>query len=208
LSTTNSGFVRIDANGNGKYVLAKQAANDNQIYRDSHNCAPALSHDGATVYVTVKGVNANYAYLLGLDTTNLTTKYSVLLRDPRGGGGFAGVPDDATASPLVGPDGDVFLGVGANPGNGSRGFLLHFSADLQTQKPPSAFGWDYTPAIVPTNIVPSYKGTSPYLLFSKYNNYAGGDGNGINRIALLDPNSTQIDPHPTAPGLVEMREVA
>jgi hypothetical protein len=57
-------------------------------------------------------------------------------------------------------------------------------------------------------MVPSYSGTSSYLLFAKYNNYAGnGDGNGINRIALLDPNATQVDPHPTAGGLVEMREV-
>src|SRR5205807_1001138 len=49
---------------------------------------------------------------------------------------------------------------------------------------------------------------STYLLFGKYNNYASiDDGNGINRLALLDPNATQLDPHPTAPGLVEMREV-
>jgi hypothetical protein len=57
-------------------------------------------------------------------------------------------------------------------------------------------------------MVPSYQGTSSYLIFSKYNNYAGsGDGDGVNKIALLDPNDTQIDPHPSAPGLVEMREV-
>ena len=29
----------------------------------------------------------------------------------------------------------------------------------------------------------------------------------MNRVALLDPNTTQIDPHSSAPGLVEMREV-
>jgi hypothetical protein len=74
---------------------------------------------------------------------------------------------------MVGPDGDVFFGILASPNNGSRGFLLHFSADLQNQKPPSAFGWDYTPAIVPAAMVPSYTGNSAYLLFSKYNNYAG-----------------------------------
>src|SRR5262249_17911104 len=32
-------------------------------------------------------------------------------------------------------------------------------------------------------------------------------GNGINRLALLDPGATQIDPHPNANGLVEMREI-
>jgi hypothetical protein len=84
---------------------------------------------------------------------------------------------------------------------------LHFSGDLATEKAPGAFGWDYTPAIVPASMVPSYAGASPYLIFTKYNNYAIGDGDGVNKIALLDPNTTQIDPHPSANGLVEMREV-
>lgn len=209
LNTTNSGFVRMDYAGNAIYVLAGTAAADNLIYRDSHNCAPALSNDGNTLYVAVKGANAYYAYLLGLDSAALATKYRRLLLDPRNGN-YAGVPDDATASPMVAPDGDVFFGVRGNfnSPDGSRGFTLHLSADLQTQKTPSGFGWDYTGAIVPTNMVPSYTGASPYLLFSKYNNYANsGDGDGINRLALLDPNATQIDPHPSAPGLVEMREV-
>jgi hypothetical protein len=207
LNTTNSGFVRLDSNDNATYVLANVAASDNLAYRDSHNCAPALSNDGSTLYVAVKGTNAYYGYLLGLDSTTLATKYRKLLLDPRNGL-FAGVLDDGTASPMIAPDGDVFFGVGANPNNGSRGFMLHFSADLQTQKAPSGFGWDYTGAIVPTNMVPSYTGTSSYLLFSKYNNYASSvDGNGINRLALLDPNATQIDPHPSANKLVEMREI-
>ena len=46
-------------------------------------------------------------------------------------------------------------------------------------------------------MAPLYTGSSPYLIFAKYNNYVinGADGNGVNRIALLDPNATQIDPH-------------
>jgi hypothetical protein len=206
LNTTNSGFARIDPAGNAIYVLAGLAAADALIYRDSHNCAPALSNDGSTLYVAVKGPDAYYSYLLGLDSTTLATKYKLLLRDPRNGN-FAGVFDNGTASPMIAPDNDVFFGVMANPDNG-RGFMLHLSADLATQKPPSGFGWDYTAAIVPTNMVPSYTGKSPYLLFSKYNNYANsGDGDGINKIALLDPGATQIDPHPGSHGLVEMREV-
>ncbi len=208
LSSTNSGFARITPSGTATYVLAGPAAGDPVIYRDSHNCAPALSNDGGTLYVAVKGPTANYSYLLALDAASLATKYRVLLLDPRNNN-FAGVPDDGTASPTVGPDGDVYFGIYANPNNASRGFLLHFSSDLQTEMPPSGFGWDNTVAIVPTNMVPSYHGNAPYLLFSKYNNYAGtpGDGDGVNRIALLDPSETQIDPHPSAPGLVEMREV-
>jgi hypothetical protein len=207
LNTTNSGFARVDWGGLSSYVLANQAAGDNQMARDSHNCAPALSNDGSVVYVAVKGaVSAYYGYLLGLDNSTLATRYKVLLRDPRNGN-YAGIMDDSTASPVVGPDGDVFFGVYSNPNNG-RGFLLHFSPDLKTQKPPGGFGWDFTPGIVPTNMLPSYTGRSSYLLFSKYNSYAGtDDGNGVNRIALLDPNATQIDPHPTAAGLLEMREI-
>jgi len=208
LSTNQNGFARIDPDGHAVYVLAAVAADDSQIGRDSHNCAPALSNDGSTLYVVVKSfATSSYAYLLGLDSGTLATKYRAQLKDPRNGN-FASVPENATSSPTVGPDGDVFFGVFANPNNGSRGFLLHFNADLSIQKPPSGFGWDYTPAIVPSSMVPSYTGPSSYLVFSKYNNYAdNADGDGVNRVALLDPNATQIDPHPTALGLLEMREV-
>src|SRR5438046_2429527 len=57
LSTTNSGFVRLDSSDTANYVLAGAAAADNLAYRDSHNCAPALSNDGSTLYVAVKGTN-------------------------------------------------------------------------------------------------------------------------------------------------------
>jgi hypothetical protein len=204
---TQSGYVRIDTSGNGIFVLAGTAANDPNINRDSHNVAPALSNDGTTLYVVVKWATDNrFCYLLGLDSTNLQTKFSVILRDPRNGT-LASVPEDATSSPMVAPDGDVYFGVMGNTSNGSRGFLLRFSGDLSITKTPGAFGWDYTPGIVPASSVPSYTGTSSYLLFCKYNDYAFQDGSGVNRVALLDPNATQIDPHSSATGLVEMREV-
>jgi hypothetical protein len=208
LNTTQSGFARISANGVGSFVYAKSAANDNQIERDSHNVAPALSQDGSTVYVVAKwATNNRYCYLIGLNSTTLQTKYVVFLRDPRSGDP-AGVPEDGTASPMVAPDGDVYFGVQGTPANnGARGFLLRFSGDLLTTKTPGAFGWDYTPGIVPASSVASYTGNSPYLLFCKYNDYFFQDGSGVNRVALLDPNSTQIDPHVSSAGLVEMREV-
>ena len=206
LNTSQSGIARIDANGNATYVLASAAAGDGAISRVSHNVAPALSNDGGTVYIVVKwSTNNSYAYLLGLNSTTLTTRYSVFLRDPRNGNP-ATVPDDGTASPVVAPDGDVYFGVTA-ANSGSRGFLLRFSGDLSVTKTPGGFGWDYTPGIVPASMVPSYSGPSPYLLFAKYNDYAVADGSGINRVALLDPNASQIDPHSSAAGLVEMREV-
>src|SRR6185503_8520401 len=61
--------------------------------------------------------------------------------------------------------------------------------------------------IVPASAVTAYTGTSSYLLFCKYNDYAFQDGSGVNRVALLDPNATQLDPHSSSVGLVEMREV-
>jgi hypothetical protein len=211
LNTTQSGFARIDPDGSGTYILAGAAAEDASIDLDSHNSAPALSNDETTLYVVTKNLSTDSsAYLVGLDSTTLLPKHwRVLLNDPRTGTG-ATIIDDGTASPTVAPDNDVFFGILDTGGVGSRGFLLHFNSDLTIEKIPGGFGWDYTPAIVPASMVPSYQGTSSYLLFVKYNNYAqgtDGDGNGINKIALLDPNTTQIDPHPSANGLVEMREV-
>ena len=57
-------------------------------------------------------------------------------------------------------------------------------------------------------MVPSYTGNSSYLIFTKYNNYAGSDGgDGINRIAVLDPNATMVEPHASSNGLLVMQEV-
>jgi hypothetical protein len=54
----------------------------------------------------------------------------------------------------------------------------------------------------------SYGGTSPYLIFTKYNNYAGLDGgDGVNRIAVLDPNATMVEPHASSNGLLVMKEI-
>ena len=213
LNTTQSGFVRLDPNGHTTYVLVGAAAGDANIGRDSHNSAPALSNDQSTLYVVVKppAGSQTYGYLLGLDATTLATKYKVFLKDPRNHhANNATLLDDSTASPMVAPDGDVYFGIFANPDNGSRGFLLRFSGDLTVEKTPGGFGWDITPALVPAAMVPSYTGASPYLIFTKYNDYAnvGADsGAGVNRIALLDPNATEVDPHPSSNGLLLMREV-
>ena len=206
---TQSGFARVDPNGNATYVLAGTAASDGNIARDSHNSAPALSNDQTTLYVVVKSASTEYyGYLLGLNSTTLATKYKVFLKDPRGNTSNAGILDDSTASPMVGPDGDVYFGVMGNPFNGSRGFMLHFSGDLAVAKTPGGFGWDNTTAVVPAGMVPSYTGASTYLLFTKYNNYAGSDGgDGVNRIAIVDPNATQVDAHSSSNGLLIMREV-
>jgi hypothetical protein len=213
LSTTQSGYARIDPNGNAIYALAGTAAGDANIAFDSHSAAPAVSNDQSTVYVVVKSASADssYGYLLGLNATTLATKYKVFLKDPRGNNANnATLLDISTASPMVGPDNDVYFGIYGNPANGSRGFLLHFSGDLTVEKAPGGFGWDYTPGVVPASMVPSYTGTSSYLLFTKYNNYAnaGGDSaDGVNRVAVLDPTSTEVDAHASSNGMAIMREV-
>jgi hypothetical protein len=211
LSTTQSGFARIDPLGNATYVLAGTAAGDVNIGRDNHNSAPALSNDQSTLYVVVKAASTDaYGYLLGLDTTTLATKYKVFLKDPRNNNANnATMPDDSTASPMVAPDNDVYFGITADS-TGSRGFLLRFSSDLTVEKNPGGFGWDNTPAIVPATMAPLYTGASPYLIFTKYNDYAnagGGSGLGVNRIALLDPNAAEVDPHAASNGMLIMREV-
>ena len=208
ISSTQSGIARIDSSGNGTFVLVGNAAADASIGRMPLSSAMALSNDETTIYTYVIGASNNTnTYLLGLSTADLSTKYKVKMLDPRMNGNGAQIIDQSTASPMVGPDGDVYAPAFAFPYNGSRGFMNHYSGDLTVTKTPGAFGWDFTPGVVPASMVPSYHGTSSYLLFCKYNNYDITDGDGVNRVALLDPNATQVDFHPTAPGLVEMREV-
>jgi len=90
----------------------------------------------------------------------------------------------------------------------ARGWLLHFDATLATLKVPGSFGWDDTASIVPASMVPSYTGASSYLLATKYNNYEGvGTGDGSNRVAVLDPDATQIDPISLRPVMQEVLSI-
>src|SRR4029077_6299629 len=99
---------------------------------------------------------------------------------------------DTSTTPTVGPDGDVYYGVVENPccENHHRGWLLHFDSTLAVSKTPGAFGYDTTVSIVPVSMIPSYSGASSYLVMTKYNNYANIGGDGMNKIAILDPNAT------------------
>ena len=213
-----SGIARIDTNGNGTWVSAVAASGgDATITRVPHQAAPALSNDVQTLYAVVaSGTPTGTSYLVGLDPATLALKESspgvnmrVALKDPRNGGvNNAFILDDSSASPMVGPDGDVYYGILGNPFNGSRGWMLHFSGNLTQSKTPGGFGWDNTPSIVPASIVPSYTGASSYLIFTKYNNYAGQDGgDGVNKIAILDPNATMVEPHPSSNGQLVMKQI-
>ena len=205
-----SGIARIGADGTGSWVSARVTANDSGIAKVATNSAPALSADRGTLYVAVNAnpgaTSVQGGYLLALDSSTLALKGQALLMDP-GSGTLARISDDGTASPTVGPDGDVYFGVletvfGTHNG---RGWLLHYDATLATLFTPGGFGWDDTASVVPTAMVPSYSGSSPYLLMVKYNNYRGaGTGDGANRVAIIDPRATQVD---AISGLQIMKEV-
>lgn len=194
-----SGLARISSTGQAMWVSASEAAQDAGMAKVVYNCAPALSKDGKTLYIAVNNLpywGFGAGYLLALDSTTLQLKSKVLLKDVKYPDNNAYLPDDGTASPTVGPDGDVYFGVLENPfySNHVRGWLLHFNSDLSKQKIPGAFGWDDTASVVPASAVPSYTGTSTYLLLTKYNNYVGGGGDGVNKVAILDPRFSMIDP--------------
>ena len=205
-----SGIARVAADGTATWIPVVTAAGDYGITEVQTNSAPAISHNGKIVYVAVSNGPNNYnGYLLGLDSTTLAPKYRVRQQEPSNGHD-AVLTDNSTASPTIGPDGDVYFGVrSGTPPNylNVRGWLLHFNATLTQQKTPGSFGWDDTVSVVPASAVPSYTGPSQYLLMSKYNNYAQtGTGNGHNEIAILDPDAAQFDEYSTANVMV-MKEV-
>jgi hypothetical protein len=204
------GIARLGADGRNSWVSSATASGNATMAHSATNAAPALSPDGSTLYVVVNNDSINNSrqtgYLLALDSTTLATRASMRLNDPVTGQP-AGVTNNSTASPTVGPDGDVYIGVLESnlPAHNFRGWLLHFDAALSRAKTAGAFGWDDTASIVPASMVPSYTGSSTYLLMSKYNNYLGsGTGDGRNALAILDPNVTQVD---AISGQPVMREV-
>lgn len=191
----SSGIARIDAHGHATWTTAAAAAG-NAAYDDvALNCAPALSPSGTTIYITV--TSPTRGILVGLDATTLKPRFHVLLKDPVSGRPAA-ISTSSSASPTVGPDGDVYYGVLENPfpNHDDRGWLLHYNASLTETKTPGSFGWDTTVSVLPARAAPGYHGSSPYLLVSKYNNYLGigPHGNGHNRVAVLDPRARQKDP--------------
>ena len=193
------GIVRLGADGSRRWIAAADAAGDTTMVKTATNSAPALSADGATLYVVVNQVAGSGARaagcLLALDSSTLAPIASRPLIDPL----FATpawVSDNASSSPTVGPDGRVFIGVlEANaPSHNFRGWLLQFDAALTPAGVPGGFGWDNTASIVPRAMLPQYAGASSYLLALKYNSYPNiGTGDGQHRVAIVDPTDSQPD---------------
>lgn len=204
-----SGLARIAEDGTGTWVAASTAATDPAITKVVMNCAPALSNDHRTLYVAVSFANGQGGYLTALDSRTLAPLAEVRLRDVLAPANDARLLDDGTAAPTVGPDGDVYFGTFeySYGTNHYRGWLQHFDATLTQTKTPGAFGWDTTASIVPASLVASYQGTSPYLLLTKYNSYAGAGGGGRNKLALLDPHATMTDPETGATVMSEVLSI-
>jgi hypothetical protein len=183
-----SGIARIDA--------TTHALTFDQVGAAEPQSAPALSNDGKQVYFAMANGN-----LTSFNSTTLAPVNTVAVP-----GGFS---TTSTASPTVGPDGNVYIG-NLTPFVFDRGTLYQYSANLtQTSAQaanPGGFGWDTTTSIVPLSMVPWYHPTdgSTYLLFTKYNGYTS-EGGGPNYVASLDPNATQTD---LLSGRQEMKVVA
>lgn len=204
-----SGIARIGADGKGSWAAATTLAADPAIVKVALNSAPALTSDGQTLYVVVNSGSSGFGYLVALDSTTLAVKARVKLMDPYEKSP-ARVTDDSTASPTVGPDGEVYIGVlEFTPSqHNQRGWLLHYSADLAQTLIPGSFGWDDTPSIVPASMVPSYTGTSSYLITTKYNNYGrAGSGDSKNKVAVLDPHASQADSIAQTASVQVMKEI-
>jgi hypothetical protein len=162
--------------------------------RAALNLAPVISADGSTIYTVSRGhFWPRSGYLIALNASNFQVQWITSLQDllddgcnillppdgdPGGcsifgatgvdpthnglGGGI--VNDQASASPVVTPDGGILLGTNGAYNYG-RGHLLKFNSKGQFLASYD-FGWDTTPSIYP------HDGT--YSIVLKDNHYDSG----------------------------------
>jgi hypothetical protein len=159
--------------------------------RAALNKAPAVAPDGTVYVAAVHHFDNRTAYLLAVHP-DLTPKWQASLRDrladgcgvylpPNGspGGCRAGAPagvdpaqnrpgagrivEDGTASPVIAPDGSIFLGTDERY-DWAQGHLMKFGPDGRFLAA-YPFGWDVTPAIW------VHDGT--YSVVTKENRYSG-----------------------------------
>lgn len=174
------------------------------------NVAPAIGPDG-TIYTASKAhTNARWGWLVAVNP-DLTPKWASTLRNrfndgcnvllpPNGapGGCRSGattgvdpadnqrgsgvVTDNSSASPVVAPDGTIYLGTWVRY-NHSQGHMTRFSASGQFLSA-YPFGWDVTPAL--------WEHDGTFSLITKENRYVG--------IGSYCTNSTHCPPYARAPG--------
>jgi hypothetical protein len=202
-SLGTGGIAKVNARtGATTFASVQSLKFDTSLSRSAMNAAPAVSADGNYIYVALTGGNP---YLVKLKTKDLSLVAHAQMFDPSIQGANVSLIDESSASPMIGPDGHVFMGVFGNQWRESHGWMLQFDGDLSQVDtngktyPVGSFGWDDTAVVVQSNLVSSYKGSAKYLILTKYNNYDDNDGdpgaNGQNHVAILDPtsNSTSTD---------------
>jgi len=146
-----------------------------------------------------------YAYLLGLDSTNFSTNTKSFLRDPAQSP-CQRPPTMALRFPNESPPAPVFSSRHPCQHRTTAlcGLLLHFSADLQTQKTfRRVFGWDYKTPPPPRprqHGLPPTKPVPPLLLLPQIQQYASADGYAINR----SPCSIQTRPRTESPAQLQL----
>lgn len=201
-SLGTGGIAKVNVStGNGFYKSVQSLNIDSSLARPAMNAAPALSPDGQYAYFALTNSGGSNGFLAKIDVATGKPVASIQLMDPSVPGGGAQLIDQSSGSPMVGPDGHVFMGVFGYYWRESHGWMLQFDSNLKQTNSAGkrlavgAFGWDDTASVVPRALVASYKGASPYLILTKYNNYimdfdAGADG--LNKVAILDPGSDSV----------------
>lgn len=201
----HGGLVRMNSTGSATFIKAESMVPaDANTHLVANNCAPAISNDLGSVYVALcYGYYDHRGYLVKLNSSTLAPQASVYFKSPATGSN-AGAIHESSATPTVGPDGDVYFGVFGLGGGASyresHGWMLHFDSNLVQKGAQGGFGWDDTATIVPASMVKSYTGTSSYLILTKFNNYKWTDfwypgssgidygADGLNAVAIEDPN--------------------
>jgi hypothetical protein len=179
--------------------------------RAAMNSAPAVGPDGTIYVASVAHLWSREAYMVAVNP-DLTPKWHTSLRDrfldgcnvllpadPTQGGCRAGshigfdpaqnrpgpgrIIEDGTSSPVVAPDGSIFLGAYTRY-NYAQGHLMKFSAN-GTYLAGYPFGWDDTPAI--------YAHDGTYSLLTKDNHY-GDTGSYCNDNTWCPPDRTASNP--------------
>ena len=134
-----SGIAKVSYSGAGTWTSAVALTGDGNANQVALNCAPALNTTEMIVYVaTSNGAEFGYGYLTSMTAAKLTPISHAALFDPATGDA-ATVSADSSASPVVGPDGDVYYGVLETPcctSHHDRGWLLHFNSKLTTRQDP------------------------------------------------------------------------
>lgn len=186
----------VKGNVSGGLIFKKAASVFTNGLKAAMNNAPVLSNDYASVYEGFIDTNGK-SWLVKMDSRTLNFQAQVQMIDP-----FTGAPAslivESSGSPIVGPDGHVFMGVFGSSYRESHGWMLQFDKNLSQfdsnnkRWPVGAFGWDDSASIVPSSAVPPYRGSASYLILTKYNNYFLDTGNGRNQLALLDPTSDSL----------------